>query len=73
MELDLVDAIAEAIVRPEARRVLVRQAPPHDGFAGQKRTERHRAIGRPARALRSSASTSGRFSRKRLYPSIGGG
>jgi hypothetical protein len=31
--------------------VLVRQAPQLDGLAGQKRTERHRTIGRPTRAL----------------------
>ena len=51
VELDLVDPVAEAVVRAQARRILVREPSPLERLAGQERAERARARGRPAGAL----------------------
>ena len=51
MELDLVDPLAEAVVRPQLRRMLVREPPPLERLAVEQRPERRTALGRPARAF----------------------
>jgi len=51
VELDLVDPVAESIVRAEARWVLVRQPSPLERRSGEERAELTRARGRPASAL----------------------
>ena len=51
MELDLVDPLAEPVVRPQLRRVLVREPPPLERLARQQRPERRTALGGPARAF----------------------
>jgi len=51
MELDFVDPVAETIVRAEARRVLVRQAPPLERLTAEKPAELARALDRPAGAV----------------------
>ena len=74
VELDLVDAVAVAVVRAQHRRVLVGQRGPTPR-ARRPRTRRRRGRARAAQPApsRSSASTSGRLSSNRLRPASGGG
>ena len=67
VELDLVDAVAEAVVRAELRRVLVREPRPLGGLAREQSSpsEVARSTAQAAPS-RSSASTSGRFSREQV-------
>ena len=51
MELDLVDAVAEAVVRAQYGRVLVREAPPLERCAAEFGSERKDALVRPAGPL----------------------
>src|SRR6476619_3340450 len=51
VELDLVDPLAEPVVRAHARWILVREPSPLERRAGQKGAERTRTRGRPAGAL----------------------
>ena len=51
MELDLVDARAEAVVRAELRRVLVREPAPLERRAAEPLPNAEHCAGRPARAL----------------------
>src|SRR5262245_29736721 len=51
MELDLVDAVPEAVVRPKTRRMLVRQSAPFERLAAEERTELGRLVGCPAGAF----------------------
>jgi hypothetical protein len=51
MELDLVDPRPEAVVRAQARRILVREAAPIERLAREERAERRRAICSPAGAF----------------------
>jgi hypothetical protein len=51
MELDLVDPVAETIVRAQAWWILVRQPSPLERLSGQEGAERARARGRPAGAF----------------------
>jgi hypothetical protein len=51
MELHLVDPVAEAIVRAETRRVLVRQAAPLERLSAQEPAELARVLGGPACAF----------------------
>ena len=51
MELHLVDPVAEAIVRAEPRRVLVRQAAPLERLSAQEPAELARVLGGPACAF----------------------
>ena len=67
MELDLVDALAEAVVRAQLRRMLVREPPPLERRAGRAagRTPSTAPAAQPAPS-RSSASASGRFAREQV-------
>jgi hypothetical protein len=51
VELDLVDPVAEAVVGPQPRRMLVRLARPLERLAGEELSERRRLLGGPAGAL----------------------
>jgi hypothetical protein len=51
VELDRVDAVAEAVVRAELRRVLVREPRPLERLAGQRAAELRAPLRRPAGTL----------------------
>ena len=53
MELHLVDPVAEAVVRPETRHLLVREPAPLQRLAAEERPERPQRLVGPARALSS--------------------
>ena len=55
MELDLVDAVAVAVVRAQHRRMLVRETAPVARRAGELAAERHELLLDPRRALSAHA------------------
>ena len=65
VELDLVDPLAETVVRAKDRRVLVREPPELEWLAAAEPPERRALLLADRLPSRRSASTSGRFSENR--------